>query len=206
MDRLWRSDFGRRWWRGGSGEEKVDKEMPGVYRLTYRDGRKEEHFGHRGYYYVLSGNRLLAFLPDPVWCHTCKAITLGETHESKAEVEEELSQIDDPNSEWYRTRRREPLAEDIAFFRRRLNNLLVLWQERTSAPKCLKCFHSTVSKFVWNKWAAHPGTGEEVLYQCVGMCSTDFAMRFFTVDCEELSLSEEKENAFGEMIRRGENL
>jgi hypothetical protein len=180
--------------------------MPGVYKLTYRDGREEELFGHDGYYYVLSGNRLLSFQPNPVWCHTCKAITLGETHPSKAEIEEELRQMDDPNSQWYQTQRRPPTPRDIAFWKEHLNDLLLLWQERASPPKCLTCFQPTVSNFVWNKWAPHPGTGEEVQYRCIGISSTNLAKRFFTPNCDELSLSAEQKSALWEKVRNGDIL
>jgi hypothetical protein len=177
--------------------------MPGYYTLKYRDGRSEEYFGHRGYYYVLSGGRLVSFNPDPVWCHTCKRVTLGEQVRTRAEVEEELRQIEDQNSEWYRAQRRAPRAEDVAAWKKLLNALVLLWDERTSPAKCMTCFQPTVSQFVWGKWQPHPGTGEEIFYECTGMCSTDFAMRFFTPNCEELSLSKAEEEKFFAMIRKG---
>ena len=176
--------------------------MPGVYRLSYRDGRSEDHFGHRGYFYVLSGEKLLAFYPNPVWCHTCKAITLGETLRSKADIEEELRQIEDPNSEWYRSQRRPPKEKDVSFWKKCLTDLLVLWEERQSPAKCLRCFQPTVSQFVYDKWTPHPETGEEILFECVGMCSTDFAMRFFSPDCIELPLSEEEHERLFERVSK----
>lgn len=180
--------------------------MPAAYELKYRDGRVEELWGHRGYYYVLGPETLLCFLPIPAWCSHCANIQLAEHLMKPEELEAELKQLHDPQSEWHRTRPRPPLQKDIAFRESFFRNQLTLWSKRTSQPRCMNCGEPRVSFFVEGKWSPHPHSGEEVLFSCVGMCSTDFAMRFYNPDGVELTLSEDQRKDYLSLVNAGKYL
>jgi hypothetical protein len=77
---------------------------------------------------------------------------------------------------------------------------------RRLPPSCLHCGHRQVSFFTEGKWAPHPGTGEEVRFSCTGMCSTDFAMKFYDIDGNLLELSDKEINALRELNRKGKDL
>jgi len=71
--------------------------MPGAYTLEWRDGRKEDLSGHRGYYYVFPDRTILSFLPDPAWCRYCKQIRLCEHLRDQEALRQELRELADPN-------------------------------------------------------------------------------------------------------------
>ena len=62
--------------------------------------------------------------------------------------------------------------------------------------------YDPVAYFTEGQWAPHPGTGEEVRFYCSGMCSTDFAVRFYDVDCNALNITEEEKAELWEAVRQ----
>ena len=180
--------------------------MPGFYTLEWRDGRTEDLFGHRGYYYVLPDRRLVSFLPDPAWCRHCGAITLCEHLRQVAEIEQELTTLDDPNSERSLQLGRSPNPGFPETWRQVLLLQLRHAQLRELPPSCLTCGQRDVAYFPEGEWAPHPGTGEEVRFSFAGMCSTDFARKFYDVDGKLLDLSESEREALKQSIRQDKGL
>jgi hypothetical protein len=176
--------------------------MPGVFELRYRDGRAEQLWGIRGFYYVLGADLLLCFLPTPAWCHNCAGHCHAEDLEDVETLKSKLKQLDDPQSEWYRTQPR-PTADLVAHSRQHYQNQLRLWEQRTSPPRCVNCGKTEVSFFVENEWSPHPHSAEEVRFVCIGMGSTSFAMKFFNPDGVELTLTPEERKHYLELINAG---
>jgi hypothetical protein len=178
--------------------------MPGVFELEWRDGRKERTFGHRGYYYVFPDGKILSFLPEPGRCHQCRKVTLCERLEALDEIQKELAELEDPASE---RSKRIALSSNPRFpqeWKRSRKSFLKHALLRTLPPSCIVCSGRHVSYFS-QEWAVHPGTGEEVRLRCTGMCSTDFAMRFYDVEGNLLEPSDEERDRFEELIRKGED-
>jgi hypothetical protein len=180
----------------------VAKNMPGAFTLEWRDGREEDLYGHRGYYYVFSDHTILSFLPEPAWCRHCEQIRLCEHLRDEAALRQELRECADPNSE-LSLRLAKSLAPGFAeTWKQKLEVQLRHVTLRKMPPSCIHCGHRDIAYFVEDQWAPHPGTGEEVQFYCSGMCSTDFARRFYDVDCNPLILTEEEEAALREAVRQ----
>jgi hypothetical protein len=81
-------------------------------------------------------------------------------------------------------------------WRQKLKNQLRLATQRKLPPSCLRCGMREVSYFKEGEWAPHPGTGEEVRFSCSGMCSTDFAVKFYNLDGELLPLSDDEKSNY----------
>ena len=123
-----------------------------------------------------------------------------------SEIEAELKLIDEPNSEWYRRYPRGRAPGEDSRIRERLRNQLSLWARRKNLPRCLVCGLPGVSFFVEGKWTPHPGSGEEVLFSCVAICSDGFAMRFFDPDGVELTLTETERKHCRSLVDAAKNL
>jgi hypothetical protein len=177
-----------------------NEEMPGTYILKYRDGRTEEYYSHQGYYYVLGPERLLHFEAEPAWCQHCKRVSLAEGIPEPAEIEADIKKMCDPESEW----RRERSAKHPAWYFSELETALKeglkfsseLWSGRKARRRCLTCGQPGVVFFVWRKWFPHPLTGEEVMYECVGIFATTLARRFFDREGIEIYPTEEERQKF----------
>lgn len=176
--------------------------MPGYYTLEWRDGRKEDLYGHRGYYYVFSDRTILSFLPDPAWCRHCRQIRLCEHLREQAVIEQELRDLADPDSKRFSEIVRGMGPGFAVKWRHRLEVELRHAVLRTTPPSCLHCGHREVAYFVEDQWAPHPGTGDDVHFSNTGMCSTDFAKKFYDVDCNPLHLSESEKTELREAIRQ----
>jgi len=175
--------------------------MPGAYTLEWRDGRKEDLSGHRGYYYVFPDRSILSFLPDPAWCRHCKQIRLCEHLRDQEALRQELRELADPNSK----RSLELAGGSTPGFAERWKQKLEVELRhatlRQMPPSCIHCGHRDVAYFTEGQWAPHPGTGEEVRFYCSGMCSTNFAVRFYDVDCNPLNITEEEKAELWEHVR-----
>ena len=176
--------------------------MPGAYTLEWRDGRKEDLFGHRGYYYVFPDRTVLSFLPDPAWCRHCGQIRLCEHLQKESTIRQELADLSDPNSK---------LSQELARFSRR--GFSEVWKQKLEVtlrhailrklpPTCIHCGYRNVAYFIEDRWAPHPGTGEEVRFYSSGMCSTDFARKFYDVDCNPLVITEDQKAELWEVLRQ----
>jgi hypothetical protein len=177
--------------------------MPGAYTLEWKDGRKENFFGHRGYYYVFPDRTLLSFLPAPAWCHACREIRLCEHFSDEASLRKELADLSDPTSA-----RSQELAKSSSphfpeVWKRKREVEFRHALARRLPPSCLHCGQRRVAFFTEGEWASHPGTGEDVRFCCSGMCSTNFAMKFYDVDGNLLKTSAEERAALLESIRSG---
>lgn len=178
--------------------------MPGFFTLEWRDGREEEHFGHRGYYYVLSETEILPFLPDPAWCRDCRKMTLCESAISSDAVRAELAEMDDPRSDISKQLARSEVPGFTERWRSKKELELKHAQSRNLAPSCMSCGGRDVFHFPDNEWVAHPETGEGVRLSGTGMCSTDFAMKFFDVDANPLDLDESERSRLLEIVNARE--
>ncbi len=178
--------------------------MATVYKLEYRDGRSEDLFAQRGFYYVLGSGALLSFDAIPAWCHECDSIVLAENLMTPELIQADLKDIDDPTSPFHQTKI-PPSSSDVAFWRQHLANQKMLLELRKSPPRCMKCGKSRVSYFPFH-WAPHPATGEEVRCYGQGVGSqrhADPAIRFFSPDGEELVLSEFERANLLALIKNG---
>lgn len=156
--------------------------MPGVYQLEWRNGRIEKIFGHRGYYYVFDDSTVLSFLPVPAWCASCGEITLCERFESTEAIKSELNQLENPESQISILLQRSPVPDFLCLWKRRREMELLLFTQRIEPASCLTCGERQVTHFIDDVWMSHPGTGEEVRLTSTGMCSTDFAMRYYDLE------------------------
>ena len=175
--------------------------MPGLYTLKWRDGREEELFGHRGYYYVFPDQTILSFLPEPAWCRFCGEIKLCEHLQTPATIQKELSDLADPTSKRSLELSR---VSTVGFSQTWIETLKVSLRHailRKMPPSCLHCGHREVVYFVEGQWAPHPGTGEEVRFYGSGMCSTDYAKKFYDVDCNLLNITDEEKEELWEAVR-----
>jgi hypothetical protein len=157
-------------------------DMPAMYQLEWRNGRIDEIYGHRGYYYVFSDSEVLSFLPTPAWCNICGKITLCEKLESPEAIKSELDQLEEPESEIAKMLRRSSTPDFSDRWKRRREMDLLLVTQRTEPASCLTCGGRQVVHFIDDVWMPHPGTGEEVRFSCSGMCSTTFAMKFYDLE------------------------
>jgi hypothetical protein len=176
--------------------------MPGAFTLEWRDGRTEHLFGHRGYYYVLPDRTILSFLPDPAWCRHCKKIRLCEHLRGQESLQQELRDLADPNSKRSLELAIGSTPEFAETWKRKLEVELRLSTLRQMPPSCIYCGHRDVAYFIEGRWAPHPGTGEEVRFYGSGMCSTNFAVRFYDVDCNPLTITDEEKAELWEHVRQ----
>ena len=65
----------------------------------------------------------------------------------------------------------------------------------------MKCGKAEVTFFVSGEWSPHPKTGELIMFSAVGMCSTNFAMRFFNPEGEELTLTEIEQEHYDSLAK-----
>jgi hypothetical protein len=164
--------------------------MPGVFTLEWSDGRTEEIYGHRGYYYVFPDDTLLAFYPEPAWCYICGALTLCERLLPVAEIQAELDELKNPESTRSQELRKSSLPDFPEIWQHRRQLELRHAHARTLPASCLACGERQVSRLPDNEWAPHPATGERVRLYASGMCSTDYAMKFYDTDGTLLPLTE----------------
>ena len=185
----------------------LSRNMAGIYHLKYRDGRAEVLCNGEGYYYVLGPDTLIHFSPIPAWCHHCKIISLVEDLKQPEDIREELRQIEDPESPWYRNRKYRIDEHFISVNKEHLKNQLTLWNQRTSPPRCVVCGTTAVGFFEHRKWAPHPGTGEEVFFSLdgVGSVSCD-RIRYFNTDGVELALTDAEREHYRTLRRENKAL
>lgn len=174
--------------------------MPGAYTLEWRDGRKVDIFGHRGYFYVFPDGQILSFLPTPAWCNSCKDVRLCEERREAASIEAELAELEDPESDRSMQIEKGFSAGFANVWKEELQFQLRHARVRNSRPSCLQCGQRSVTYFEEGVWAPHPETGEEVRFSCSGMCSTDFAMRFYDIDGNPLIVSDQEEAALRDKV------
>lgn len=179
--------------------------MPGVFKLEWKDGRFEEIFGHRGYYYVIDGSSLLSFLPEPAWCLDCGQIRLCEPTESVETIRSEIEELDDPDSERSKQVAR-GLSEDFPKrWRARRARELQIAELRKLAPSCLTCGNRNVIFIPENEWIAHPAGDGKIRLSMSGMCSTDFAMKFYDTEGNPLKLSDTDRQRLLDLVRAGKD-
>jgi len=176
--------------------------MPGAYTLEWRDGRKEDLFGHRGYYYVFPDDTILSFLPDPAWCHYCGQIRLCEHLRDQAALQQELGELADPSSKRSMEFAKLSTSGFAEIWKQKLDVQLRHAMLRKMPPSCIHCGHREVAYFVEGALAPHPGTGEEVRFYGSGMCSTNFAVKFYDVDCNPLNITEQEKARLWEEVRQ----
>ena len=144
----------------------------------------------------------LSFLPDPAWCHHCGRITLCEHLRDQATIRQELRDLDDRNSEYSKTLLKRVPSGFAERWRLKLEAELRHVYLRTLAPSCMHCSHRKVAYFAKDTWAPHPGTGEDVRFFCSGMCSTDFAKKFYDLECHPLQLTPDERGELWESVRQ----
>ena len=180
--------------------------MPGVCTLKWRDGREENLFGHRGYYYVLPDQTILSFLPDPAWCRHCDRITLCEHLQTPAAIQKQLSDLADPASKRSLELARMSTANFSETWIKKLQVGLQHATLRKLPPSCLECGYREVAYFIEGQWAPHPKTGEEVLFYFSGMCSTNYAKKFYDTDCNPLDITDEQKAALWDAVRHNKDI
>ena len=179
--------------------------MPAVFKLEWKDGRFEEIAGHRGYYYVIDENSLLSFLPEPAWCRDCADIRLCEPNESVETIRSEIEELDDPDSE-----RSKQVAKSLSkdfpdHWRERRVLELQLAEQRELPPSCLTCGGRNVIFIPEDDWISHPTGDGEIRLSVSGMCSTNFAMKFYDTEGNPLELTDRDRDRLLDIVRAGKD-
>jgi hypothetical protein len=157
------------------------------------DGPTEEFAGSRGNYYEFAEADRLDLLSTPVWCHRCAQITHGEDLSTIEEIDKEIRDLTDPESELCRMTRHglveelcgkgdEFLRDRLAETRRRRR-----WREaRKAPPKCILCGSTEIIVLPIGEAVPSPRGEGQVRVEIVGMCSTSFNEWFFTPEGDRI--------------------
>lgn len=161
--------------------------MPGMYEIRFLpDGPVAEFAGSRGNYYELDDGSHLDMHTTPIWCLHCGKVTHGERIESLEEIDRQLADLNDSNSDLYRMTARGTLHELTGggddYLQKRVDELLRRrrWRERRISPaKCILCGSTDIFVFPVNQESPNPAGPGTVEVKIVGMCSTSFNEWFF---------------------------
>jgi hypothetical protein len=170
--------------------------MPGFYEITFLpEGKVQRFAGSRGNYYEFEDGSHLDIHTAPVWCHHCGDITHGEQIKALEEIDKELADLDDPNSELYRFTMMSLLPELDAISPRESFRLERIeetrkrrqWNERRSSPpKCIHCGSTNITLLPMEQPILIPPGPISVVVRFAGMCSTDFNEWFFTPEGDRI--------------------
>src|ERR1051325_6090971 len=127
--------------------------MAGVYTINYRDGRSEQFWAPRDYYYVNGPDELLRMNTIPAWCRNCDNITISESLQTPNEIELEIKEYEDPNSSSVQRNFAKLPAEDLEHWLARLKRDLAHSLQRKTPPRCLTCGKPGVQYLPWRTWA-----------------------------------------------------
>ena len=160
--------------------------MPGIYRLTFLpEGRTQKFAGSRGDYYRLADGSEITLCSGPVWCAACAKVTHGEQIESIQEIDRRIRDLERLAAEIRREMSRPPLpAPDAPGDRHQQEQIAELklrrdWRrQRRSPPKCLACGSTDITPLDHGKPVRI--SGGRVRCDCIGMCSTDFNMCYYS--------------------------
>lgn len=133
--------------------------------------------------------------PSPRGAATASRIRLCEQLRDRAAIEQELRDLEDPTSARSLSLGKGSPPDFPATWRQRVELELHQATRRTLPPSCLHCSQRDVAYFTVGQWAPHPGTGEEVLFRISGMCSTDFAVKFYDLEGTPLNITGEERAA-----------
>ena len=171
--------------------------MPGMYEIKYLpEGRVERFFGSRGNYYEFEDGSRLDVHTIPAWCRRCAGMTHGENVETLEEIDRQLADLHDPDSQLYRFTQRSLLPElDHLMPRDQFRLDLIekakkrrLWRERrVSPPRCIHCGSADIVIFRLVEPTPHPAGAGTIEVSAVGMCSTQFNEWFFTPEGERIA-------------------
>lgn len=167
--------------------------MPGFYEVRYPgESPNAEYAGMRGNYYELPDGSHVDLSSRPCWCVTCNTVTDGEWVETLQELEDELKDLHDPNSELFQFHEKsEEIGQipghpfkRIGFREKAIERTheRITWRKlRTAPPKCIIC-GSTAIHFPRNEDGCVEIDGRTVVWILAkGMCSTLFNEWYFTV-------------------------
>jgi hypothetical protein len=162
--------------------------MPALYEIRHLpQGTTEEFAGSRGNYYEFEDGSRIDVWSRPAWCRRCGDYTHGESIESLDEIDQQLRDLEDPQSELYQFIQR---GVSKGRFRRRWIEMIKQrrrWREgRVSPPRCLLCGSTELVSLPEGVEIPNPrGTGTVVL-NVIGHCSTWFNEWFFTPEGERI--------------------
>jgi hypothetical protein len=167
--------------------------MATIYELRYADGCKEEGLHSGGNrYYVLSEKDFLNVWESPGWCSNCKRTVPLETVPELDELERDVRELNEPQSEQYRKFLSDGIPAEHLEFRRRMLEQQLQWRKKRNSPShCLVCGGSEVITFSFDR-ISHPATGKICWLECVGVgCLMYSKYDYYDVDGNQLDLSDE---------------
>jgi hypothetical protein len=177
--------------------------MAAVYELKYRDGHHEELWSQDDSYYVLGPDNLRRVNTIPAWCCICDGVETAEPVRTLQEIESELRDCDDPNSDFVQKNFASSPPDRLLWWKSRLRKELEYSSRRKSPPRCLTCGQTDVRFFAYGKWVPHPKTQEEIFFIGVGIGSTSVYRRFFDSEGVKLAPTEAELKHFATLIRAG---
>ncbi len=164
--------------------------MPPLYEIRYLPrGNTEEYCGSRGNYYEFDDGSHINVWSRPVWCRRCGHYTDGESIESLDEIDRQLADLEDPQSDLYRFTQKS-LSKLGGGFRRywiELTKQRRRWREqRVSPPRCLLCGSTDLVLLPERVEVPNPCGEGTVVLSVIGHCSTSFNEWFFTPEGERI--------------------
>ena len=147
--------------------------MPAFYEVRYSDGRVEETFGIRGLYYEFANGEKLDVHTEIAWCIKCDTLTDVEHLKSIPEIEQEIGDMHDPSSVFYRMFFDSPAGQNGEFLKSQIvetNRRKTFLQNRKSTPKCVHCGGASIIPTPCGTTIEHPNDNLTFVIECMGMC------------------------------------
>jgi hypothetical protein len=168
----------------------AERAMPALFEIRHLpQGTTLEFVGSRGNYYEFEDGSRIDVRSSPVWCRRCGDYTDGESIESLDEIDRQLADLVDPQSELYRITHW-ALSGPNGRFRRHwidLTNQRRRWRERrVSPPRCLLCGSTDLVSLPERVEIPNPRGSGTVVLSATGHCSTSFNEWFFTCEGERI--------------------
>jgi hypothetical protein len=159
--------------------------MPAVYDIKFLpSGEVRKFYGSRGDFYELEDGSHLDVRSGPVWCRRCRGFTDGESIESLAEIDGQIADLEDPESELFRVIVDTfPTPDGLPRLRPRFIEILRQRRQwlarRLSPPKCLECGSMEIVVLPEGREVSNPTDTGSVVISISGLCSTSFNNRFY---------------------------
>ena len=167
--------------------------MPVAYLITFQPSGKTVAFsGSRGNYYELENGMQIIMETEPVWCHVCAKIGHGESIKSPAEIDQAMTDLQNPDNRFERAMAR--VREDFtaitgislnenAHLKKRMHEMMARreWREhRVSKPRCIECGSIQILPLPVDQEIQNPAGTGTILLSVEGLCSTGFNQWVFT--------------------------
>jgi hypothetical protein len=164
--------------------------VPAVYQIRFHPGGEvREFYGSRGDYYGLEDGSQIEVRSGPVWCHRCGGFTHGESIEPPEEIDRQIADLRDPESELFRFFQAGgtgSLGVGGIRFIMELEARRRWLMGRKSPPKCLECGSADIVVLPEGQEIRNPTGPGRVEVTVTGLCSTSFNNRFYTPEGDRI--------------------